>query len=167
MAWTAPTTQTTGTLITASIWNGDIVDNLAYLNGRPNDSYVGNEGADWTTTSLTFVDVDTTDLTLGITTNGGDVLVHFHGIVDNSASVVTSLDVAVDGTRTAGDDGIIGMLGNVQVPLSFTRLITGLSAAAHTFALQWKVGSASTGTIYAGAATSGYDHHPQFWVKEV
>ncbi len=31
MAWTAPTTQATGTLITAAIWNTDLTDNLAYL----------------------------------------------------------------------------------------------------------------------------------------
>jgi len=31
MAWTAPTTRTTGDLITASIWNTDLVDNLNYL----------------------------------------------------------------------------------------------------------------------------------------
>lgn len=31
MAWTNPTTQSTGTLITATIWNTDIVDNLTAL----------------------------------------------------------------------------------------------------------------------------------------
>lgn len=31
MAWTAPTTRTTGDLITASIWNTDMVDNMTYL----------------------------------------------------------------------------------------------------------------------------------------
>ncbi|GEM_PF-1016530 len=33
MAWTNPTTQSTGTLITATIWNTDIVDNLTALRG--------------------------------------------------------------------------------------------------------------------------------------
>ncbi len=31
MAWTTPTTRVTGTLITASIWNTDMVDDLIYL----------------------------------------------------------------------------------------------------------------------------------------
>ncbi len=31
MAWTAPSTRSTGDLITASIWNTDLTDNLAYL----------------------------------------------------------------------------------------------------------------------------------------
>jgi len=34
MAWTTPTIRSTGDLITASIWNTDIVDNLAYLKGE-------------------------------------------------------------------------------------------------------------------------------------
>ena len=31
MAWTTPTTRSTSDLITASIWNTDLTDNLAYL----------------------------------------------------------------------------------------------------------------------------------------
>jgi hypothetical protein len=31
MTYTAPTTRTTGTLITAAIWNTDVVDNITYL----------------------------------------------------------------------------------------------------------------------------------------
>jgi hypothetical protein len=31
MSWTAPVTQTTGTLITAAIWNAQITDNMTYL----------------------------------------------------------------------------------------------------------------------------------------
>lgn len=34
MSWTAPTTRSTGDLITASIWNVDLTDNLAYLKGQ-------------------------------------------------------------------------------------------------------------------------------------
>lgn len=35
MAWTAPTTRATGELITSSIWNTDLADNLRYLKGTP------------------------------------------------------------------------------------------------------------------------------------
>lgn len=34
MAWTTPSTRTTGTLITASIWNTDVVANLIYLKSK-------------------------------------------------------------------------------------------------------------------------------------
>ncbi len=33
MAWTVPTVRATGELITASIWNTDLTDNLKYLKG--------------------------------------------------------------------------------------------------------------------------------------
>jgi hypothetical protein len=35
MAWTTPTSRSTGNLITASIWNTDLVANLAYLKNAP------------------------------------------------------------------------------------------------------------------------------------
>ena len=34
MGWTTPTTRATGFLVTASVWNTDLVDNLAYLKGQ-------------------------------------------------------------------------------------------------------------------------------------
>lgn len=34
MTWTDPTTRSTGDLITAAVWNTDVVDNLIYLNER-------------------------------------------------------------------------------------------------------------------------------------
>jgi hypothetical protein len=34
MTWTDPTTRSTGDLITAAIWNQDVVDNLDYLHDR-------------------------------------------------------------------------------------------------------------------------------------
>lgn len=51
MAWTAPTTRATGDLITASIWNTDLTDNLAYLKTQTDlintatPSITGNGGA--------------------------------------------------------------------------------------------------------------------------
>jgi hypothetical protein len=35
MAWTTPTTRATGDLITSSIWNTDLVNNLLYLSTMP------------------------------------------------------------------------------------------------------------------------------------
>ncbi len=167
MAWSTPyTSWVAGDQNTATAMNR-IEANVVYLNIRPSSQYVLNQGSDYTTTSTSFTDTDTTNLALTITTNGGDVMVHFHGISTNSAAVNTLYDVTVDGTRTAGDDGITGAAGTTRTTVSFTRLITGLSAGSHTFKLQWKVASASTGTLYAGAGTSGSDVHPQFWVKEV
>jgi hypothetical protein len=171
MAWTTPKDWTTDELVTASDLNTHLRDNLNALKSPPSAHFEANESSDYTTTSTSFVDVDATagKLSLTITTNGGDVLVHFHGSVENGGGSAIFFDVAVDGTRTAGDDGILRARASTTtdtVPVSFTRLITGLSAGAHTFKLQWKVG-ANTATLCAGAGTSGKDVHPQFWAREV
>lgn len=165
MAWTTPKTWATDELVTASNLNTHLRDNLNALKSPPSAAYTLNEAADFTTTSTSFVDVSASKLALTITTAGGDVLVHFDGRLGATARVY--LDVAVDGTRLAGDDGITanGDSGTAE-SISFTRLITGLSAGAHTFKLQWKVNT-GTGTLYAGAGTSALDLHPQFWVREV
>lgn len=170
MAWTAPTTQTTGTLITASVWNTDLTDNLAELKDPPSDNYELNEGSNYTTSSTTFVDIDGTNLALTLTTNGGDVMVSFHGSILVTGAYLAYLDVDVDGARDAGDDGmLLYELFNARAkPMVFTRLITGLAAGSHTFTLQWKVSSgAAVATLYAGAGTANYDVHPQFWAREV
>lgn len=167
MVWTTPQTWVAG-LVTVDDFNEQIRDNLAFLKDPPTDLHTANEGADWSTTSTSFVDVDSTDLALTITTGGGDVMVHFHGTISKNDTGGVFLDVDVDGARTAGDDGIITNIhaANYRTPMTFTRLIQGLSAGSHTFKLQWRVGS-GTVTLYAGAGTSNADLHPQFWVREI
>lgn len=116
--------------------------------------------------------MDGTNLALTITTTGGDVLVHFHASVMHSASGRICFDVAVDGNRVAGDDGIIGgyvsnSTGGLPMEfMTFTRLVRGLSAGEHTFKLQWKMNGAFA-KLYAGAGTSWGDLHPQFWAREM
>lgn len=167
MAYTNPKTWAVKEELTSSDLNTYVRDNLAALKDPPSDSYVLNEASDYTTTSTSFVDVDATNLALTITTTGGDVMVHFYGNFDGVAPNAVFVDVDLDGTRIGGDDGLIKYENpSYVVPVSFTRLITGLAAGSHTLKLQWKV-SAGTTTLYAGAGTSTYDLHPQFWAREV
>jgi hypothetical protein len=137
------------------------------------ESYSLNESANLTTTSTTFVDVEGTagKFNLTITTTGGDVMVGFAGSVKNSGVAGILMDVDLDsGTLLGGDDGILTATvgsANHSENLSFVWLEEGLSAASHTFKLQWRV-TGGTATMYAGA-NSGADQdlHPQFWVKEI
>ncbi len=160
MAYTAPVNFVSGNPLLETELNL-LQDNFRALKDPPSDNYVLNEVSDYTTTSTTFVDVDATNLALTILTTGGDVLVHFHGV---GTDAVILFDVDVDGVRDGGDDGFTRL--TTVGPMSFTRLIAGLSAASHTFKLQWRV-VAGTGTLYAGAGTSNADVHPQFWAREV
>lgn len=173
MGYTTPITWNSS-LVTVAQMNEQIRDNLNALKDPPTDSYDVNEGADYTTTSTGFQNVDTTDLAMSITTTGGDIMVHFHGTVDNGSintRVYFDLFSNTLGGRVGGDDGIV----YIQMPtstsgqghsVSFTRLITGFGAGTHGFTLQWKV-SGGTATMYAGAGTSNKDMHPQMWAREV
>lgn len=167
MVWTTPQTWTAA-LVTVAEFNEQIRDNLDALKDPPSDKYLVNEGSDYSTSSTSYVNVDATDLALTITTFGGDIVVHFHGTVNNSGAG-SYFDVDVDGVRYGGDDGIIRVIGGIgsqTSATSFTILIEGLSAASHTFTLQWRV-VGGTATMYAGAGTSGLDLHPEMWVREV
>jgi hypothetical protein len=165
-AWTTPATWAVDQLVTAGDLNTHLRDNLNALKTPPSAHYELDESSDYTTTSTSFTDVDATKLALTITTTGGDVFVHFHGVVTNSAVEQTYLNVDVDGSPVAGDGGITFQRGTDTESLSFTRLISGLEAGEHTFKLRWKV-SGGTATLYAGAGTSGFDVHPQFWAREM
>lgn len=45
MTWTDPTTRSTGDLITAAIWNQDVVDNLEYLHERTVTRWIPPHGS--------------------------------------------------------------------------------------------------------------------------
>lgn len=132
------------------------------------DNYTANEGTDYTTSSTSFVDVDAAGFSLSITTTGNPVLVGFTGVTFMGGSGQEMyFDVDIDsGTPMFGDDGVAMNESNRRHSTTFLKLVTGLSAATHTFDLQWKV-SANTGTLYAGAGTASYDLHPHFFVMEI
>jgi hypothetical protein len=166
-AWVTPKTWSVDELVTASDLNTHLRDNLNALKAPPSASVVLNQASDYTTSNTSFVDIDATTLALTITTTGGDVFVHFHGVVGISAGGVC-LDFTIDGTRHAGDDGIMRSGSpNEGETLSFTRLVMGLSAGSHVFKLQWKTTSGGTATLYAGAGTANFDVHAQFWAREL
>jgi hypothetical protein len=58
MAWTTPTTRTTSTLITASIWNTDLVDNLVYLKGQADLYKIVRKASDESLNSSTTLQND-------------------------------------------------------------------------------------------------------------
>ena len=100
MAWTTPKTDwETGELVAASDMNA-IGENLAALNNRASASYTtpADISAD---TNGVFQDVDGTNLNLEITTIGGEVLVHFFGVVVRTGNRDTNnfFDIEVDGNR--------------------------------------------------------------------
>lgn len=177
MSWVDPSTRITGTLITSSIWNQDVVANPIALKTPPSNMSTLNEGTVYTTTSTSFSDVDATDgkFSLDVTTKGGRLLVISMLCVQvNNNSGRVYFDATYDGTRIGSDDGMLaadgGALTNfatAMLPYTFIARTGALAADTYTVRLQWKVSSGHTATIYNGAGTSNRDVHPQFIVVEL
>lgn len=176
MAWTEPKTWSSEPL-TSTDMNQYVRDNQNYLKDRLDnkETYELNEGSNFATTSTSFVEVDGAgdQLELTITTEGGAVLVGFAGVVYTAAgtNAAVGFDLDIDGSPWAGNDGFMRQNldtgGNGGSNMSFVALITGLSAGSHTIKLLWKSIDGDNITMPAGAGTSNYDQHPQFWAQEI
>lgn len=167
MAWISPSTRSTGTLITASIWNQDVVANAIALFDPPTDFVDLSGETDKTTTSTSFVDVDAAgdpDFSLSVVIAGDTMVVHFHGILNSGASNNAFVDFTVDGVRQGAADGISGVRSSganaIGASVNFTRLVTGLSAGTRTVVLQWRSSGGVSITLYTNTLK------PQFWASE-
>jgi hypothetical protein len=166
--WTTPRTYTTGELITKAILDVHIRDNLNALKTPASFHAIIDESSDFTTASTSFTNISSSFFSATLTTGGGDMIIGFQGSFAVSSAMKIYLELTVDGVVFAGNDGLLlSDIATTQIlTLSFTALVTGLSAASHTFAVQWKNSAANTTTLFAGAGTSTKDVHPQFWGKE-
>ena len=160
MAWTTPKTWSAEPL-TSNDLNTYVRDNQNNIRARQdtNDKYIGTGSGDYTTTSTSLVDVDATNLSLTITTHGGDVLVGFVGIAVAPAANLVTFSVNVDGSNPFSSAGLSAASQHTDTA-SFVCLIEGLSAGSHTFKLQWLTGG-GTATLRNNV------QYPHFWVQEV
>lgn len=171
-AFTTPRDWSTGELVTATIMNTHIRDNLNALKDPPTATYEINEGADYSIVNTsTFTDIDSTDLALVIVTTGGDVELWFTGNASPGAAADRLFfEISEDGVDIGGNDGIFAIIGSsANAPghnCSFKYLRQGVSAASHTYKLRWKTDGASSWTLYAGAGTANGDTHGQFGARE-
>lgn len=101
-----------------------------------------------TTTSTSFTNCG---LSVSLTTGARRCLITFAAMANNSnASQSVFFDAAVDGTRIGNDtNGITSSTNTSPVDVSFSCLTDVLSAASHTFTIQFRV-TANTGAIQAG-----------------
>jgi hypothetical protein len=145
--WTPPRTWVAGEIPTADTFNAHIRDNLLTLKTPTRAETRINFGSNYTTTSLSWVEIDPVVLSQTIVTNGGQLLVVVRPGLSISASPgFVYLDIAIDGTRignttfgmaqaSLADNGVAVNGGIYWSPV--------LAAGTHTIRPQWKV---STGT---------------------
>lgn len=117
-----------------------------------------------TTTSTTFVDV--TGMSITLTTGARRCLIGAVATVDNTTSGQgVRLDIDIDGTRQGGSDGLVAATSytsNLPTNASFTYMTAALTAASHTFKLQFRA-TGGTARIYQG----GTGVYLEFWVTEL
>lgn len=128
-------------------------------------AYTADELANYTTDSNNWTNVDGTNFSLELNTNGGQVLATFTGMV--YALTYVYFDIAVNGSRVGTSDGIVGTYPNSNIhDIGFTYWINGLPAQVNTFTLQWKISSGGSAILYAGAGSTNTDVKCQFGVAE-
>lgn len=133
-------------------------------------SVVWTNASNYTRTGSTaFADVDATNLSHTITTGAHKVMIgaSFSAAVTSSGHFMM-IDFTVDSTRQGNTDGLVVVSSTGGAGLFATSLTiitaSALTAASHTFRLQFAVGNAAhTGTIFATSALTPVS----FWVMEM
>ncbi len=156
MPWTTEPTFVSGQIVGASDLNTYLRDDMNFVfNGKALAQTMYAKGSDYTTTSTSMVDIDATNLALTITVTTGRVRINFAGYFysDSAVSRVAFIDVLVDGTSINGGNPEQKAYADTNgTPMSFTVYKTGLSAASHTFKLQWKM--INPGTLHLVSDTT-------------
>jgi hypothetical protein len=157
MTWVA------SSVVSAAQLNEQLRDNLVYLLSRPHQRIIRNAG--YSTTSTTFVDIDSTNLSITLTLSSGAVLVglEVNAFYDGGSGSRPVFDITIDGTRYAnavatGLGGITGVSSSFTVHLSFTALVVGLTVGSHVFRPVWRNTVTSTASLVSPVV---------FWALEV
>jgi len=147
MVWYTPVTWTAGQLVTHTNFNQQIRDNLNMCL-TPNfgrGSYTS--GANHTTTSTSFGNVDATNITFNVTSSGGMYWLGFSGrYVHSVGASYIYFDIAVDGTRLGGTNGLLPCNSSTTGAAFHLIAPAALSSGTRTITLQWRV-SGGTGTL--------------------
>lgn len=158
MAWTAPRDWTTGELVTASIMNTHVRDNLVdlrtdvdYLEGKPYAiaTVAGTTSAGaWTPGSLSSVAADGLTVAAAQLTvvRAGVYSITFHG-TSGSSAVSRGARIVAGGT-TVGQDGVNGTGQTYQA--------SGMASLAAAAAITADVFSASAGETISGRLAAAW-----------
>jgi len=163
MAWTSPRTWVAGELVTAALMNAHVRDNLIALKDPPTEFDPGVGVSDYSTTSSSMVDISA-DLSVTMTTTGGDILCLLAGTWGNSSTGDFQLDFLEDAVSLSShSDGAARLLKSGTALASAFYVSESPSAASHTYKPQWKI-SSGTGRLFNGGSINV---NPAFLVREV
>jgi len=165
---------TAGQLISADDLNR-LRENVQYLfDERGLSTQRVDEANNYSTSSTSFVDMDSVDLAKSVTINSGRALIIFACSFSETGGTGGShlyLDIAIDGVRQGNDDGLTVQTvrsGTIAFNNAFCFYVAeGLAPGTHTFKVMYKTGGGGTITVFAGAGTPTADVHPFFAVLEI
>lgn len=149
--YTTPRTWTAAELVTASIMNTHVRDNLDYLKARPVARFADLDGTVLSTTSTSFVDV--TGASVSITTSGSSrLLIMTSGSVQSTgATSACYFTLVVDGTNqgdaSLGVQGVQAITGT-DTPFSSVFITSAaVSDGAHTVKVQFRTTGGVTSAV--------------------
>lgn len=98
-----------------------------------------------TTTSTTFVTA--TEMTVTLTTTGGDLAVWFSTSMENGTlGAAVLIGISLDGAATVAIRRMVTAAAGQDIPMATSHVFTGVSSGSHTVRGQWRV-SSGTGTL--------------------
>lgn len=97
MAWTTPTTRATGDLITAAIWNADLVNNILTLGPRVTGIIPATGTTATAGTGFTYTHTDTTGVYVFTFSTAYSATPIVHAAPANSQRIAIVLNVATTG----------------------------------------------------------------------
>lgn len=144
-SWTAMDNLSAGDVVTEADMDA-IRGNIEYLKDPNRALTEYDNSADYTTTSATYVNVDATNVTLSVTSNGGPVLVWaMVTIASNSSPSSFGFQITVGGNACAtydGDKVATNAVGQVVLWGYYQP-----TAGAQTVNLQYKSDGSTTLTV--------------------
>ena len=141
MAWTTPRTWVASELVTATLLNAHLRDNLNALKNPPATRKTETAGT-FTTSSTSFVTVSNGEIEL--VTTGGHLLVFVSGTLTANTTLTGYISLLLDGTTRWGSatDGLqrVNVPGSGAAGFSTSYVVFSgvISAANHTITLQVK-----------------------------
>jgi hypothetical protein len=173
MAYTNVPVFSDGDRFTQNEANIYIRDNLDALKNPPTAVYTASgHSSDYSTTSTSFTDVDSTNMALSITTTGDGsggnsaVLLCLSGTLYSSGAIRIYFRYLEDGNVLNANDGFMVSEFSGLRSLCIPFLYRQAAPASHIYKVQWKV-SSGTGVLCAGAGTATRDCKAQFFAREM
>lgn len=137
----------TGTSAWAALATGDVAANAITQNGLA----VGVDNNP-TTTSTTYADL--TNLSVTLTTVGGDLVVWAsHSVGVGTLGKATWLAILLDSGTEVAERVLVQKVAAYQENIATHHRFTGVTAGSHTVKARWKVDSGETATSYSGFRT--------------